>query len=66
MLAFVAGGTATSAVPNEDYAAVAFNVLAPGQSGSLELNTNSSDQLKLFDALTPRAGSVIRFAKRLS
>ena len=58
MLAFVAGGTATSAVPNEDYAAVAFNVLAPGQSGSLELNTNSSDQLKLFDALTPRAGSV--------
>ena len=58
LLAFVAGGVATPAVPNEDYASVAFNVLAPGQSGSLELTANSSDQLKLFDALTPRVGSV--------
>jgi acyl-homoserine lactone acylase PvdQ len=58
LLAFVAGGTATSAVPNEDYAAVALNVLAPGQSGSLEPSPNSSDQLKLFDTLTPRRGSV--------
>ena len=58
MPALVAGGSATSAVPNEDYAAVAFNVLAPGQSGSLELNPNSSDQLKLYDALTARGAGV--------
>jgi acyl-homoserine lactone acylase PvdQ len=56
--ALAAGGSATSAVPNEDYAAVAFNVLAPGQSGSLELNPNSSDQLKLYDALTARGAGV--------
>jgi acyl-homoserine lactone acylase PvdQ len=52
------GGVGTSAVRNEDYAAVALNVLAPGQSGAAELHRNSSDQLRLFDALTPRGAGV--------
>jgi acyl-homoserine lactone acylase PvdQ len=45
-------------VRGEDYAAVALNVLAPGQSGSPTLNRNSTDQLRLFDALTPRGARV--------
>jgi acyl-homoserine lactone acylase PvdQ len=45
-------------VRGEDYAAVAFNVLAPGQAGSPELSRNSSDQLRLFDALTARGANV--------
>jgi acyl-homoserine lactone acylase PvdQ len=52
------GGSGTTAARGEDYAAFALSVLAPGQSGSTELNRNSSDQLRLFDALTHRGGKV--------
>ena len=41
-----------------DYAAVALNVLPPGQSGDLLFPPNASDQLKLYDGLTPLAGNV--------
>jgi len=41
-----------------DYAAVAFNILPPGQSGDLRLPPNSRDQLRLYDALTPKQGRV--------
>jgi acyl-homoserine lactone acylase PvdQ len=54
----VAGGSAATPVRGGDYAALALNVLVPGQSGSTELNRNSTDQLRLFDALTPRGGRV--------
>ncbi|MBA2359996.1 MAG: penicillin acylase family protein [Actinobacteria bacterium] len=37
---------------------MALNILAPGQSGSLDLNRNSTDQLRLYDALTPRGANV--------
>ena len=41
-----------------DYAAVALNILPPGQSGSLLFPPTASDQLKLYDGLTPLRGNV--------
>ena len=41
-----------------DYAATALNVLPPGQSGSLSLPPNASDQIPLYDGLTPLRGAV--------
>jgi acyl-homoserine lactone acylase PvdQ len=41
-----------------DYAAVALNVLPPGQSGDLLFPPTASDQLRLYDGLTPHAGNV--------
>jgi acyl-homoserine lactone acylase PvdQ len=56
-LALVALPAAGSAPPS-DYASVAFNVLPPGQSGDLLFPPTASDQLKLYDGLTPRGGNV--------
>jgi acyl-homoserine lactone acylase PvdQ len=41
-----------------DYAEVALNVLPPGQSGSLAFGRNASDQLPLYDGLTPLGAGV--------
>ena len=41
-----------------DYAAVARNVLPPGQSGSLTFPRAARDQLALYDGLTPKQGNV--------
>jgi acyl-homoserine lactone acylase PvdQ len=41
-----------------DYAAVALNVLPPGQSGDLLFPPTASDQLKLYDGLAPLGGNV--------
>ena len=49
---------AAGGAPSTDYAAVALNVLPPGQSGDLRFPPTASDQLKLYDGLTPRAGNV--------
>ncbi|HEY6067965.1 MAG TPA: penicillin acylase family protein [Gaiellaceae bacterium] len=38
---------------SRDYAAVALNVLPPGQSGDLRFPPTASDQLRLYDGLTP-------------
>jgi acyl-homoserine lactone acylase PvdQ len=46
------------AAPRLDYAATALNVLPPGESGSLSLPKNATDQLPLYDGLTPLRGSV--------
>jgi acyl-homoserine lactone acylase PvdQ len=48
----------SAAAPERDYAAVALNVLPPGQSGSLNVGRNGTDQLKLYDGLTPLFGAV--------
>jgi len=48
-----AGGAGSS-----DYASVALNVLPPGQSGDLLFPATATDQLKLYDGLTPRGGNV--------
>ena len=57
-LALLLGGSAGTAVGVKDYAAVALNVLPPGQSGSLAFGRNASDQLGLFDGLTPLGANV--------
>jgi acyl-homoserine lactone acylase PvdQ len=58
-LALSLGGAATTATTaTRDYAEVALNVLPPGQSGSLAFGRNSSDQLALYDGLTPLGGNV--------
>lgn len=49
---------AAGGAPKLDYAAVALNVLPPGQSGSLRFPANASDQIPLYDGLTPRLGNV--------
>src|SRR6266511_2183928 len=46
------------AAPRLDHAGVALNVLPPGQSGDLLFPPTASDQLRLYDGLTPRAGNV--------
>src|SRR3954471_11813662 len=47
-----------SAAPGRDYAGQAYNVLPPGESGSVPPNGNASDQLRMYDALTPLFGNV--------
>jgi acyl-homoserine lactone acylase PvdQ len=60
----VAGAAALLSIPaaggaaKRDYAAVALNVLPPGQSGSLRFPANASDQIPLYDGLTPKGGAV--------
>ena len=44
---------AGQAPERRDYAAVAFNVLPPGQNGSLVFSRNTRDQARLYDCLTP-------------
>ena len=51
--ALVAGVSASTAKQPRDYAAVALDVLPPGQSGSLAFPPNATDQAKLYDGLTP-------------
>jgi len=48
-------GLATAASPpsRKDYAAVALNILPPGQNGSLVFNRNTTDQAQLYECLTP-------------
>ncbi|MGE5690891.1 MAG: penicillin acylase family protein [Pseudomonadota bacterium] len=46
------------AAPRLDYASFARNVLPPGQSGSLSFPPSATDQLALYDGLTPKAGDV--------
>ena len=49
----VAVPAAGQAPERRDYAAVAFNVLPPGENGSLVFNRNTRDQARLYDCLTP-------------
>ena len=46
------------AAPNVDYAAAAWTILPPGENGSLTFDRNTTDQAKLYDALTPLFGGV--------
>ncbi len=48
VLATAAGGAAP-----RDHAAVAWNILPPGQAGGVAFTKNSTDQGQLYDALTP-------------
>ena len=44
--------------PRRDYAAAAWTILPPGENGSLAFDRNTTDQAKLYDALTPIGGNV--------
>jgi acyl-homoserine lactone acylase PvdQ len=48
-------GTAASAAtaPRKDYAALALDVLPPGEHGGLTFNRNTRDQAQLYECLTP-------------
>ena len=41
-----------------DYASPGYSVLAPGQHGNIPVTKNSTDQIKLYDGLTPLRGNV--------
>ena len=57
-LAVAVGLPAADAKPRLDYARVALNILPPGQSGSLSLPPTTTDQLALYDRLTPKFDAV--------
>jgi acyl-homoserine lactone acylase PvdQ len=44
---------AQAAAPRHDYALLARDVLPPGNYGGIKLDAHSSDQVKLYDGLTP-------------
>ena len=48
------------AAPRRDYAAAnsAWTILPPGENGSLSFDGNTTDQAKMYDALTPKLGNV--------
>jgi acyl-homoserine lactone acylase PvdQ len=50
--------TPLEAAPKQDYAAAAWTILPPGENGSLTFDGNTTDQAKLYDALTPLFGGV--------
>ena|SRR5687768_5274455 len=50
--------TPLEAAPKRDYAASAWTILPPGESGSLTFDRNTRDQAQLYDALTPLLGNV--------
>ena len=52
-LALVLAITAGAAGPRRDFAAVALNVLPPGENGSVAFDAHSTDQAALYDGLTP-------------
>jgi len=47
-----------AAAPKRDHAAAAWTILPPGENGSLTFDRNTTDQAKLYDALTPLRGAV--------
>jgi len=49
---------AAGAAPRHDYALVARDILPPGNYGGIDMNRWSSDQAKLYDALTPLTDKV--------
>ena len=52
------GRTAEASRRPPDYAAQAWSILPPGENGSLAFDKHTSDQAKLYDALTPLRGKV--------
>ncbi len=53
LAALVVGGVSAAAAPGHDYAAVALNVLPPGENGGVSFDRNTTDQATLYDGLTP-------------
>jgi acyl-homoserine lactone acylase PvdQ len=53
MLVVIGVAAAASGPVRKDYAAVALNVLPPGENGSLSFNKHTNDQAQLYECLTP-------------
>lgn len=49
---------APAADARTDFGKRVYDILPPGLSGSIPPNANSTDQLRLFDGLTPLMGNV--------
>jgi len=47
-----------AAGPRRDHAALTLTILPPGENGSVAFDRNTTDQAKLYDALTPLGGNV--------
>src|SRR5213595_279914 len=47
-----------AAKDSNDFSGQAWNILPPGQAGNFPPVSNSTDQLPMYDALTPLGGSV--------
>jgi acyl-homoserine lactone acylase PvdQ len=54
----LAGLLTASPVGARDYSGQAFDILPPGQAGSIPPTRNSTDQIELYDGLTPKLGRV--------
>jgi acyl-homoserine lactone acylase PvdQ len=52
------GVSAGTAAPRIDFATVALNVLPPGEAGDLGTGRHSTDQIALYDGLTPLGANV--------
>jgi len=57
-LGAVAPAAPAQTAPDFSKAGEAFNVLPPGQAGTFPVTPNSSDQLPLYDGLTPKRNQV--------
>jgi acyl-homoserine lactone acylase PvdQ len=53
VLVLLGAAFTAAAAPRHDYAAVARDILPPGNYGGIDANAHSVDQAKLYDALTP-------------
>ena len=53
-----------AAPPKRDYAAAAWSILPPGENGSLRFDRHTTDQARLYDLFTARAGNVTPAALR--
>src|SRR3954452_25315790 len=57
-LVLLAAAVTAGAAPRHDYAAVARDILPPGNFGGIVFGNHSSDQARLYDALTPKFAAV--------
>ena len=68
MLAAFALAAPTAATARDDFSGTALNVLPPGQTGALPPDRHGTDQIRLYDGLTPLfdrvgRGDLTRFFK---
>ena len=58
LAALLPGALSAAAAPPHDYAAVALDVLPPGENGGVAFDRNTTDQATLYDGLTPLRNKV--------
>lgn len=56
--ALVLAVAGVAAGPPRDHAVLALTILPPGENGGFVFDRNTTDQAKLYDALTPLGGNV--------